>query len=170
MVLIGLQEFFSWSYMVLDGWTPFSAGTYIFTMWRFFNSEIKSGTIVLMVWAKMAVAFSALILWNWALLVLHIERISHPSAVYRKESSCFSFYFLVDTHENHREHTGNWQLFLMRGVCEAALHTKLSELLFSGLREGECILWCLSWQWIHNLWKDEVVLVLSFISRLVYSA
>lgn len=57
--------------------------------------------------------------------MLHIERISHTWAVYGKESSCFCFYFLVDTQESHGSPQGI-DLFLMRGVCEAALHSKFS--------------------------------------------
>lgn len=68
-------------------------------------------------------------------------------AVFGRYSSCFHFSFLVATPEDHREHTGNWQLFLMRGVCEAASHSEFPALLFSGIRGfGMCLWSCLHWQ------------------------
>lgn len=59
-------------------------------------------------------------------------------AAYGKESPCFCFYFLVDPGES-QELTGDWQLSLRRGVCEAASHTKFSALLLGGIGEGGCI-------------------------------
>lgn len=122
------------------------------------SRELK--IVIVLVWVKiMVLAFSILIFWAQVLLVLGIGRVSYLWAVFGRDSSCFHFSFLVSTPEDHREHTGNWQLFLMRGVCEAASHSEFPALLFSGIRGfGDVFLelFALTANSIITFWQDQM--------------
>lgn len=134
--------------MASHGMKPFAPWIYkhLIPMARFCHTErsreLKTDILPVL-------AFSTMIFWAQVLLVLDIGRVFYLWAVFGRYSSCFHFSFLVATPEDHREHTGNWQLFLMRGVCGAASHSEFPALLFSGIRGfGMCLWSCLHWQWI----------------------
>lgn len=110
------------------GWMrPFSAGTYSCAMDRFMTPRDIENREQLFYWFEQKWLY-LLVPWYFeisSLGVTHRENFSHMGCLWERK---LMFLFLLSCRypRESQKSTGDWQLFLMRGVCEAALHSKFS--------------------------------------------